>query len=226
MKKNNSEVRKEALELFKAGVELVEISRRLDVPEGTVRSWKNRYKWQRNVATPDCNATEKKNATLQKKKKGGQPGNKNSVGHNASNAGRPLKHGLYSKYFTPETREIYESLLDADPLTLLWHNIMFAQAELLRSQQIMFVKDHDDKTVEKVGFTEGKTIGETWTVQQAWDKQADYLKSIARMQDTIRNMVKDYLELEGQSSADAKANAEDWKKAIIEIAKRRGEQHE
>lgn len=222
LKKNNSEVRKEALELFNAGLELVEISRRLDVPEGTVRSWKNRYKWQRNVATPE-NATKKESATLQKKKKGGQPGNKNAVGNQG---GSPVKHGLYSKYFTPETREIYESLLDADPLTLLWHNIMFAQAELLRSQQIMFVKDHDDKTVEKVGFTEGKTIGETWTVQQAWEKQADYLKSIARIQAEIRNMIKDYLELEGQSSADAKANAEDWKKAIIEIAKRRGEQHE
>lgn len=217
MKKNNSEVRKEALELFKAGVKLVDISRRLNVPEGTIRVWKSRYKWD------DETQHETKKRNVSKRKKGGQPGNSNAVGNTG---GGTVKHGLYSKYFTPETRDIYESLLNADPLTLLWHNIMFAQAELLRSQQIMFVKDHDDKTVEKVGYTDGKTIGETWTVQQAWDKQADYLKSVARIQAEIRNMIKDYLELEGQSKADAKANAEDWKKAIIEIAKRRGEQHE
>lgn len=52
-------------------MKLIEISEKLSVPEGTVRSWKNRYKWN--------------NATLQKKKrnvarkKGGQPGNKNAM---------------------------------------------------------------------------------------------------------------------------------------------------
>lgn len=39
-------------------------------------------------------------------------------------------------------------------------------------------------------------------------------------------MVKDYLELEGKSKADASAAATDWKAAIIEIAKRRAEKHE
>lgn len=208
MKKNNSEVRDKALELFMSGKGPAEIARELEIPEATVRCWKRRYQWTREKP---------------KREKGGQPGNKNALGNKGG--GSPVKHGLYSKYFTPETRDIYESLLNADPLTLLWHNIMFAQAELLRSQQIMFVKDHEDKTVEKVDYTDGKTIGETWTVQQAWDKQACYLKSIARIQAEIRNMIKDYLELEGQSKADAKANAQDWKTAIIEIAKRRGEGH-
>ena len=54
------------------GMKLVEIASQLNLPEGTVRSWKNRYKW-------DCNvAKEKRNVA--KRKKGGQPGNKNATG--------------------------------------------------------------------------------------------------------------------------------------------------
>lgn len=66
----------QAKEMFLAGRKLIEIAEALDVPEGTVRSWKNRYGWDSNA-----------NATLQKpkrnvaKKRGGQPGNKNAVGH-------------------------------------------------------------------------------------------------------------------------------------------------
>lgn len=48
-----------AKELYESGLKLVEIASQLNVPEGTIRSWKNRNKW-------DSNATQK-NATLQKK---------------------------------------------------------------------------------------------------------------------------------------------------------------
>ena len=66
----------QAKEMFLAGKKLIEIAAALGVPEGTVRSWKNRYGWK------NCNP----NATLQSKcnvakKRGGQPGNKNAVGH-------------------------------------------------------------------------------------------------------------------------------------------------
>ena len=66
----------QAKEMFLAGKKLIEIAEALGVPEGTVRSWKNRYGWK------NCNP----NATLQSKcnvakKRGGQPGNKNAVGH-------------------------------------------------------------------------------------------------------------------------------------------------
>lgn len=118
---------------------------------------------------------------------GGAPfGNKNAVGHApsvpAKNA-NAKKHGLYSKFFTAEVREIYEELRDANPLDLLWNNIIFLQAEILRSQQIMFVKDSSDKTIEKVGFSDGsKMQSEQWEVQQAWDKQGNYLKALSRAQ--------------------------------------------
>lgn len=47
-----------AFELYRQGLKLTEIANRLGVAEGTVRSWKNRYKWGGET-----------NATLQKKKR-------------------------------------------------------------------------------------------------------------------------------------------------------------
>ncbi len=48
----------QAKELFLSGKKLIEIAQLLDIPEGTVRSWKNRYRWGIN-----------ENATLHKKKR-------------------------------------------------------------------------------------------------------------------------------------------------------------
>lgn len=75
-----SEKKAEAEKLFKKGLKLAEIAKKLDVPEGTVRSWKNRGKWSEKPPPKDkCNVAnddEKRIATLQKKKRGGQQGNK------------------------------------------------------------------------------------------------------------------------------------------------------
>ncbi len=62
-----------AKELFLTGKKLIEIAETLGVPEGTVRSWKNRYGW--------ANATLQKRKRNVAKRRGGQPGNKNAVGH-------------------------------------------------------------------------------------------------------------------------------------------------
>lgn len=50
-----------ALDLYKQGLALTEIAAQLDVAPGTVRSWKNRYKWD--------SETNETNATLQKNKR-------------------------------------------------------------------------------------------------------------------------------------------------------------
>ena len=47
-----------AFEMYKQGLKLIEIANQLGIAEGTVRSWKNRYKWDAGD-----------NATLQKKEK-------------------------------------------------------------------------------------------------------------------------------------------------------------
>lgn len=45
-----------AKQMYFAGIKLVDIAKELKVPEGTIRSWKNRYKWDCNVAKTERNA--------------------------------------------------------------------------------------------------------------------------------------------------------------------------
>ncbi len=181
----------QAKELYLKGRKLIEIASQLGVPEGTVRSWKNRYKW-------DCNvAKEKRNVA--KAKKGAQPGNKNAVGGKGGAAPKQNKnaekHGFFSKYLPEETFSIIEDIKKKDPLDILWENIQIAYAAIVRAQQIMYVKDHEDKTIEKIEEKEGNVIGEKWEVQQAWDKQATFLKAQARAQGELRSLIKQYDEL-------------------------------
>ena len=178
----------EAKELFDQGMKLIDIAKQLSVSEGTVRSWKSRYKWG--------------NATLQKKKRnaakhrGGQPGNKNAVGHGAPKKNKNAeKHGFFSKYLPEETFSIIQDIDEQDPLDILWGNIQIAYAAIVRAQQIMYVRDKEDKTIEKVEEKDGNVIGERWEVQQAWDKQATFLKAQARAQSELRSLIKQYDEL-------------------------------
>ncbi len=47
--------------LYENGEKLIEIANQLNVPEGTIRSWKNRYKWKCNATTEkkECNVAKK-----------------------------------------------------------------------------------------------------------------------------------------------------------------------
>ena len=58
MPKAKDERADKAFEMYKQGLKLIEIANQLGMAEGTVRSWKNRYKWD-----------DGGNATLQKKEK-------------------------------------------------------------------------------------------------------------------------------------------------------------
>lgn len=175
----------EAKELFDQGMKLIDIAKQLSVSEGTVRSWKSRYKWG--------------NATLQKKKcnaakhRGGQPGNKNAVGHGAPKKNKNAeKHGFFSKYLPEETFSIIQDIDEQDPMDILWGNIQIAYAAIVRAQQIMYVRNRDDMTEEHTGSFDN---GDTYNYQQAWDKQATFLKAQARAQSELRSLIKQYDEL-------------------------------
>lgn len=56
-----------ARELFDKGLKLIEIANQLEVPEGTIRSWKNRYNWDCNVAKEKCNVAKTKKRKKQPK---------------------------------------------------------------------------------------------------------------------------------------------------------------
>ena len=85
---------------------------------------------------------------------------------------------------------------ETSALDLLWDQIQIAYAAIIRAQQISFVKDQDDKTIEKVEDRSGaESWGEKWEVQQAWDKQASFMKAQARAQSELRSMIKQYDEM-------------------------------
>lgn len=181
----------QAKELYLKGLKLVEIASQLNLPEGTVRRWKSTYKW-------DSERSDKNNERSNRKK-GGQPGNKNAVGGKGGAAPKQNKnaekHGFFSKYLPEETFSIIQDIEKKNPLDILWENIQIAYAAIVRAQQIMYVKDHEDKTIEKIEEKEGNVIGEKWEVQQAWDKQATFLKAQARAQGELRSLIKQYDEL-------------------------------
>lgn len=207
----------QAKEMFLKGQKLVEIASQLNLPEGTVRRWKSTYNWD--------NERSDKNSERSEKKRGGQPGNKNATGPPGNKNAE--KYGFFSKYLPDETREIFNAIEKADPLDLLWHQIQIAYAAIIRAQQIMYVKDKNDKTKSKVENKKaGNVIGQKWEIQYAWDKQASFLQAQAKAQSELRSMIKAYLELEGKSKADASSSAKDWKEAIIAIAGRRAEKNE
>lgn len=180
-----------AEELYKSGMKLVEIASQLNVSEGTVRSWKNRYRFDGSNAT-----LRKNNRNVAKKKHGGQPGNKNAVGHGAPKRNKNAeKFGFFSKYLPEETVSIIQEM-PADPLDVLWDQIQIAYAAIIRAQQIMYVRDRDDLTTTQIQDKNGDSVTEErWEVQQAWDKQGNFLKAQARAQSELRSMIRQYKDL-------------------------------
>ena len=174
--------------MYLQGQKLVEIASQLNLPEGTVRRWKCTHKW-------DNERSDKKSERSHRKKKGGQPENKNAVGNDG---GAPEqnknaeKYGFFSKYLPDETREIFSAIKQADPLDLLWHQIQIAYAAIIRAQRIAYVKDRDDKTKEKIMSGEASDM---YSVQQAWDKQNEFMKAQARAQSELRSLIKQYDEM-------------------------------
>lgn len=173
----------QAKAMYLEGEKLVEIASQLNLPEGTVRRWKCTHKW-------DNERSDKKSERSQKRKRGAQPGNKNSSGGPPGNK-KAEKFGFFSKYLPEETVSIIQEM-PTDPLDVLWDQIQIAYAAIIRAQQIMYVRDRDDKTKEKT--MSGDTM-EAWDVQHAWDKQGKFLQAQARAQSELRSLIKQYDEL-------------------------------
>ena len=170
----------QAKELYLKGMKMVEIASQLDLPEGTVRRWKCTHKWDNERSDKKANV----------RKKGGQLGNQNATGPPGNKNAE--KYGFFSKYLPEETREIFCAIDQADPLDLLWHQIQIAYAAIIRAQRIAYVKDQQDKTKEKIGSFDN---GDTYMIQQAWDKQNEFLKAQARAQGELRALIKQYDEM-------------------------------
>lgn len=142
MSSKNKSKRKQAYSIYKeheGNIDLVEIARLLDSPQGTVRGWKSKDQWDNQL-----NGTfrEKKRSAPKKKaersKSGGAPkGNKNAVG-NTGGAARPnnknaVKTGehetIFAEYLTDDEKDIYSTMSD-NPFF-----IMSEEVKLLKIRQ-------------------------------------------------------------------------------------------
>lgn len=182
---------------YLSGVPPKKLAEKYDTSMNTIKSWIKRYGWSKmkKQGAPSENegAPSDVQGAPRKRKRGGQPGNKNAVGHGAPKGNQnATKHGLFSRYLPEDTRELFFSLDSADPLDLLWDQIKLAYTAIIRAQQIMHVQDQKDKTKEKIGSF---STGDTYSVQQAWDKQASFLQAQAKAQKELTTMIKQYEEL-------------------------------
>ena len=168
--------------------QLKDIAAELQVSEEQIRKWKNQDKWDK-VTLPNA----KGNVTNHK---GAPAGNQNAVGHGAPKQNKNAeKYGFFSKYLPEETVSIIQEM-PTDPLDILWDQVQIAYAAIIRAQSIMYVRDQKDVTITKIGHKNGETVTEErWEVQQAWDKQGNFLQAQARAQKTLEGLIKQYDEL-------------------------------
>lgn len=181
MPKRRSKNRDKAFEIFKehdGKITNRKIAEILGEKESTISNWKCRDKWNVVLQKNDCSTTIKN-----KRKKGAQPGNKNAE-----------KFGFFSKYLPEETVSIIQDMPE-DPLDILWNQIQISYAAIIRAQQIMYVHDKDDKTIEKVEERKGKILEEKWEAQQDWEKQGNFLSAQAKAMTSLRGDIKQYDEL-------------------------------
>ena len=117
----------QARTLYDKGLKLIDIASQLGIPEGTVRSWKNRYGW-------DCNvAKEKRNVA---KRKGGQPGNKNAEGHGGT--GPPRNKNAVK---TGEFETLFFDCLEPDEQKLIQTVQPDKEQLLLQEIQLLTVRE-------------------------------------------------------------------------------------
>ena len=117
-----------AKEMYLNGKKLVEIASQLNLPEGTVRRWKSTYKWG---SERSLNKSERS-----QRRKGGQPGNRNAVGHGGT--GPP---GNKNAVKTGEFETLFFDTLDAEEKELLEMVQLDKEQLLLQEIQLLTVRE-------------------------------------------------------------------------------------
>ena len=186
-----SDVKEQIKNDYLSGVSPKKLSEKYDTSLNTIKSWIKRYSWSK--LKKERGAPSKVEGAPSvvpvKRKRGGQPGNKNATGPPGNKHAE--KFGFFSKHLPEETLSIIREMPE-DPLDVLWDQIQIAYAAIIRAQKIMYVRDQNDKTKE---MTLDGIEATGYDVQQAWDKQANFLSAQARAQKTLEGMINRYEDL-------------------------------
>lgn len=186
-----SDVKEQIKHDYLSGVSPKKLSEKYDTSLNTIKSWIKRYGWSK--LKKERGAPSKVEGAPSvvpvKRKRGGQPGNKNATGPPGNKHAE--KFGFFSKHLPEETLSIIREMPE-DPLDVLWDQIQIAYAAIIRAQKIMYVRDQNDKTKE---MTLDGIEATGYDVQQAWDKQANFLSAQARAQKTLEGMINRYEDL-------------------------------
>ena len=157
-----------------------DIAQKYNVSINTVKSWKQRH-WNKKEGAPP------------KRKKGAPLKNENASGRTPKKDENQnaRKHGFFAKWLPEEVNQIIGEMPE-DPLDILWANIQMQMAVIVRAQNIMYVHDKNDMTKE-VSMRGDDVV--SYDVQQAWDKQANFMSAQSRAMKTLESMIKQYDEL-------------------------------
>lgn len=180
-------IKEKALQLYQKNWKYKDIAEELGISVNTFKSWIRRYRWTKNKGAP----TTKK---VHPKKAGAPQNNKNAVGNIGGSAPKDnqnaLTHGLFSKWLPAETAEIIEAVQSKSESDMIWDSIMIQYTAIIRAQKIMFVDSSND--LSKEVSAEGQ-FGNTYDIQFAWDKQANFMNAQSRAMSTLSNLIKQFV---------------------------------
>lgn len=172
-----------------------ELADKYNIKASTIRSRKNREKWQRNATKK--NATQRKDvATLNKRKvQTNRSGNPNPVCKFPKRNRAAVKHGFFSKYIPKDSLDIMNELQDDSPIDMLWNQIIIQYAAIIRAQKIMYVENKNEiiKELKKEKETD-HGIEREYEFQFAWDRQATFLNAQSRAMSELRSLIKQFNE--------------------------------
>lgn len=173
----DEKIKKDVYQDYCTGLKLKDIAEKYDISLNTLKSWIKRYKWSKDkMRTPKVHPKQNE---IQKK----------SALNKNTNA---VKHGLFAKYLPAETLELIGNIEMMSPLDILWENICLKYAAIIRSQQIMYVKDSNDVT-KRITVDGSETT--VYQYKEAYEKQASFLMAQSRAMGTLMNLIKRYEEM-------------------------------
>lgn len=203
-----NEKRFKAQTLWQKGLPYEKISKRLDVPVGTLRRWKSTYKWERSD-DPNTRTDETENKT-----RGAQKGNVNSVGNGGG--GAPLgntnsqTHGGYSSISIDFLSEEERAFFDAEQ-TLSERNMLLEEVALqkIRERRVfLYIDNLKKKKKGKENFDAILKAEETLTrIQSAMSKSIATLHQMGVDDRMIELREKEFeAKLSGKNKPDKKKN--------------------